>query len=70
MRQSFPPGVKRPGCEAEHSPPASAVVKKTWFYIHPLPLTSSWRNASLVKRREIYLFTLALDTFMTHSVYY
>jgi hypothetical protein len=26
------PGVKRPGCEADHSPPASAEVKKMWIY--------------------------------------
>jgi hypothetical protein len=28
----FPPGVKRPGREADHSPPASAEVKKMWVY--------------------------------------
>jgi hypothetical protein len=29
------PEVKRPGREADHSPPASAEVKKTWvLYIH------------------------------------
>jgi hypothetical protein len=26
------PGVKRPGLEADHSPPASAEVKKMWIY--------------------------------------
>jgi hypothetical protein len=26
------PGVKSPGCEAYHSPPTSAVVKKMWIY--------------------------------------
>jgi hypothetical protein len=26
------PGVKRPGCEADHSPPSSPEVKKLWFY--------------------------------------
>jgi hypothetical protein len=25
-------GVKRPGSEADHSPPASAEVKKMWIY--------------------------------------
>jgi hypothetical protein len=29
-RGLFPRGVKRPGCEADHSPPTSAEVKKTW----------------------------------------
>jgi hypothetical protein len=32
---ALPWGVKWPECEAEHSPPTSAKVKKTW--IHPLP---------------------------------
>jgi hypothetical protein len=31
------PGVKRPGCEADHSPPTSAVVKKTWIYTSTPP---------------------------------
>jgi hypothetical protein len=26
------PGVKQPGREADHSPPASAAVKKMWIY--------------------------------------
>ncbi|PNF35818.1 hypothetical protein B7P43_G09411 [Cryptotermes secundus] len=28
----FSPGVKRPGREADGSPPTSAEVKKTWVY--------------------------------------
>jgi hypothetical protein len=28
----FPLGVKRPGREADHSPPTSAEIKKTWVY--------------------------------------
>jgi hypothetical protein len=31
------PGVKRPGREADHSPPASAEVKKIWIYTSSLP---------------------------------
>jgi hypothetical protein len=31
------PGVKRPGREAEHSPPASAEVKKMWIYASTPP---------------------------------
>jgi hypothetical protein len=27
------PGVKRPGREPDHSPPASAEVKKMWIYM-------------------------------------
>jgi hypothetical protein len=26
------PKVKRPGCEADHSPPTSAEIKKMWIY--------------------------------------
>jgi hypothetical protein len=34
------PGIKRPGREADHSPPASAEVKKMWIYTstHPIRL--------------------------------
>jgi hypothetical protein len=31
------PGVKRPRREADHSPPASAEIKKMWIY-NPLPI--------------------------------
>jgi hypothetical protein len=31
------PGVKRPGLEADHSPPTSAEVKKTWVYTSTSP---------------------------------
>jgi hypothetical protein len=31
-RDLVPPWVKRPGREADHSPPASAEVKKMWIY--------------------------------------
>jgi hypothetical protein len=31
------PGVKRQGREADHSPPASAEVKKMWIYISTPP---------------------------------
>jgi hypothetical protein len=31
------PGVRRPGREADQSPPASAEVKKTWVYISTPP---------------------------------
>jgi hypothetical protein len=38
------PGVKRPGREVDHSPPASAEVKKMWIYTST-PHTPSWHNA-------------------------
>jgi hypothetical protein len=37
-------GVKRPGREADHSPPASAEVKKMWIYTST-PHTPSWPSA-------------------------
>jgi hypothetical protein len=33
----FPGGVKRSGREADHSPPASAEVKKMWIYTSTPP---------------------------------
>jgi hypothetical protein len=43
-------GVKWRGREADHSPPASAEVKKMW--IHPLPHMPSYGSAKLVKHRD------------------
>jgi hypothetical protein len=42
---AFSTGVKQPGREADHSPPASAELEKKRGPIHPLPQTSSWRSA-------------------------
>jgi hypothetical protein len=47
-RSSFTGGIKRPGREAEHSPPPSAEVKNAWSY------TSSWRGAELKHREDDY----------------
>jgi hypothetical protein len=30
--EALSPGVKQPVCEADHSPPTKAVVKKIWIY--------------------------------------
>jgi hypothetical protein len=39
------PGVKRSGCEADHSPTTSAEIKKTWLYtVYPLHHTPSYRS--------------------------
>jgi hypothetical protein len=35
---ALPLGVKRPGREADHSPPSSAEVKNTWSYISTPPI--------------------------------
>jgi hypothetical protein len=32
------PGVKRPGREADHSPPSSAEVKNSWSYTSTPPI--------------------------------
>jgi hypothetical protein len=40
-------GVKRPGREADHSPPSNAQVKEcVQLYLH-FPNTSAWRGAQL-----------------------
>jgi hypothetical protein len=51
------PGVKRPGREADHSPPTSAEVKKMWT-LQPLTHKPSWASAYLVKHRDNFTFTL------------
>jgi hypothetical protein len=35
---AFSLGIKRPGCEADHSPPSSAEVKNTWSYTSTPPV--------------------------------
>jgi hypothetical protein len=32
IREALSPGIKRPGREADYSPPGSAEVKKMWIY--------------------------------------
>jgi hypothetical protein len=50
-------GVKRPGREADHSPPSSADVKD-WVELHiHSPNTPSWRGAQL-KHRDKFTFYL------------
>jgi hypothetical protein len=49
-------GVKRPGREADHSPPSIAEVKDcVELYLHS-PNTPSWRGAQL-KHRDNFTFT-------------
>jgi hypothetical protein len=48
-------GVKRPGREADHSPPSSAVVKEcVELYLHS-PNTPPWRDTQL-KHRDNFTF--------------
>jgi hypothetical protein len=51
---ALPLGVKRSGCEADHTPPYSAEVKE-WveLYLHSSN-TPSWRGAQL-KKRQLYV---------------
>jgi hypothetical protein len=48
-------GVRRPGCEADHSLPSSAEVKNGGA-VPPVPHMSSWRGAQLIKRRDNLVF--------------
>jgi hypothetical protein len=52
-------GVKRPGREADHSPPSSTEVTE-WveLYLHS-PNTPPWRGAQL-KHRDNFIFTLTV----------
>jgi hypothetical protein len=48
------PGLKRPGREADRSPPYSDEIKNVGAR-PPLPNMSSWRVPYLIKHREFYL---------------
>jgi hypothetical protein len=53
---AFSLGVKRPGREADHSPPSSAEVKEcVELYLH-FPNTPSWLGAQL-KHKDNFTFT-------------
>jgi hypothetical protein len=50
------PAVKRPGREADHSPPSSAEVKNVWRYTSTPPYVfMAW---CLVKQRDNFTFTI------------
>jgi hypothetical protein len=49
-------GVKRRGCEADHTPPTNAEAKQTWNYTSiPPDVCMAW---SLIKHRDNFTFTL------------
>jgi hypothetical protein len=54
-------GVKRPGLEADHSPPSSAEVEEFLeLYLHS-PNTSTWHGAQFEKKcRDKFTFTFLL----------
>jgi hypothetical protein len=63
LRGLFPPGVKRPGREADHFPPFSAEVKNTWNYIStsPYAFKTVWKRYvfmawCLVEHRDNFAF--------------
>jgi hypothetical protein len=62
--EDLSPGVKRPGCKFDHSPPSSAEVSNGGA-IPPVPLMFSWNSASLIKHRDnftsFYLTTLLVS---------
>jgi hypothetical protein len=55
---AFSLGIKRPGREADHSPPSSAEVKE-WveLYLH-FHNTPSWRDAAQLQHRNNFSFTI------------
>jgi hypothetical protein len=56
-RDSFP-GVKRPGREADHSPPSSAEVKNAWSYTSiPQYVFMAWCSVKHRDNFTFYLFT-------------
>jgi hypothetical protein len=52
------PGVKRPGSEADHSPPSSIKMKNGGAVL-PLPRVSSWHSAKLIKHRNNFFVVVA-----------
>jgi hypothetical protein len=58
-------GVRRPGREADHSPPSSDEVKNAWSYIStPQYAFVGW---CLVKHRYIFIFYMIYNTMMCSS---
>jgi hypothetical protein len=63
-------GVKRPGCEADHSPPSSAeVIEWVELYLHS-PNTPSWRGAQLKQRDNFTFYILFLTSSMRATCSY
>jgi hypothetical protein len=49
-------GAKQQVREADYSPPYTA-EEKNGGAIYPLPHTSSWRGASLIKQKDNFIFS-------------
>jgi hypothetical protein len=52
------PGVKRPGREVDHSPPASAEIKKMWIYTSTPPCALMAYCLISYAQGQLYLFHL------------
>jgi hypothetical protein len=63
--------VKRPGREADHSPPSSAEVKEFMELCIHLPNTPSWRSAQFKKKRhrDKFILRFALHQTLRAKVY-
>jgi hypothetical protein len=48
--------IKRPGREADHSPPSSSEVKEGVELYHHFPNTPSWRGVQKKAQEQIYLY--------------
>jgi hypothetical protein len=63
---TLPLGVKRPGREADHSPPSSAKVKNAWSYTStPKYVFMVW---CLVKHRDNFTFTFTVPAASPYRV--
>jgi hypothetical protein len=52
-------GVKRPGREADHSPPSSAKVKNVWNYASPPQyMAMAWCSVKKISQGQMYLLPL------------
>jgi hypothetical protein len=62
----FFPGVKRPGCEADHLPPIAprSTIRGS---IHPLSHTSSWRSPLLVKHTGNFTSAINFHRWVKHQ---
>jgi len=59
--------VKRPVCEADHSPPCATEVKNAWGYTFtPQYVLTAW---CLVKNRDTFTFTFTFIDAYTNIVY-
>jgi hypothetical protein len=61
-------GIKRPGREADHSPPISAEVKKTWVYISTPAY--AFIALCLIKHRDNFTFLRWFEflSFSSHQI--